>query len=402
MKFEPHISPPQSIEGIGQAHCGISLRSVRRLHNLTAALREINPRPVGVDGIRREGFVQPLSYSRWNPDILLVFPDLRPLEYLQERIRHQEAPDATEVFRIGKRVLERGTVSNRVIERAIARKLNRNFDCYFSDTSWGYRPRRSPERAIQVVRNAIRGGAYWVFKTDITGFFSNVDRALLEVKVRTWVADEPLADFAMASISPVLLANGKPVAVERMGLPEGNGITPFLANVYLHDLDVALSDYCYFRYADDILVLGRSRQEVLRAKHRIKRHLRRLGLRLNPQKTFVGDVRGRRVVFLGFELRGGNIYPPAEAIKRLEWQLRTRGHEVGRVLIEAFVRRFRIGPVRRLFRRLDQRLGQLYPPGVTLVGLLAVVNKTEGLTRKVNGKVRHLSNSPRRGRDNGD
>jgi RNA-directed DNA polymerase len=347
---------------------------------------------VGVDGIRLEGFTQPLDYCRWNPDLLCICPDLKPLEYLQDRIRHLEPPDPTEQIRIGKRTVERGTVANRIVEKAIVRKLNLTLDKYFSGSSWGYRPGRSPEQAIQVVRAAIRSGAHWLLKSDVKSFFSNVDRTLLEAKLRSGVLDEALADVIMIGVSPVLLANGRPIAVELTGLPEGNGITPFLSNMDLHELDLGLSDFLYFRYADDILVLGHSRQDVLKAKHLIKRHLDRLGLRLNPEKTFIGDVYSRPVVFLGYELRGGNIYPARRAIRRFESKLRVRGHEAGQALMEGFVRRYRIGPVRRLFRRLDKRLGQLYPPGVTLVGLLAVT-RARSLTKPVRHRVRLLGNS---------
>ena len=315
---------------------------------------------------------------------------------LQGRILYGEAPDPTEEILIGKRVVEGGTVADKIIGKAIVRKLNSNLDKYFSDSSWGYRPGRSPEMTIQHVRKAVRGGAHCVLRTDVKRFFAYVDRDILRKKLAHWVPDNALADFIMAHISPVLLRRGKPTIVERTGLPEGNTITPFLSNVYLDELDQALSGFLYFRYADDILVLGHTRHEVVNAKNTIKQVLRQLGLRLNPEKTFISDLYRQPVVFLGYELRGGRIYPPAKAIRRLEWQLRVRGQGDGRVLMDSFVRRYRIGSVRKLFRRLDRRLGQLYPPGVTLVGLLAVKTKVEGLTKPARHRVGHLGNSLRR------
>jgi hypothetical protein len=76
------------------------------------------------------------------------------------------------------------------------------------------------------------------------------------------------------------------------------------------------------------------------------------------------------VVFLGFEIRGGNLYPPAKAIKNLADGLQFRGQKSRRALMESCASRYSIGWVRKLFRRLDCELKQYYPPGITLTGLL--------------------------------
>lgn len=348
-----------------------TLRSVRRMPNLERALREVSRRPVGCDGIRWESFADPLGYVRWDPNLLDLSPELQPLRHIQERIAHSDEPDPVEEILVdGRRLVQRGTVWDRVIQRAIARKLLICFDPCFAPGSWGYRPVRSPERAIVEVRNQIRAGAHWAFRTDIQRFFHNVNRDILAAQLRAAVPDQSLCEYLLRAISPMVLSR-RGSGLQHTGLPEGNGVTPFLANLHLHGLDVACSGLAYFRYVDDILVLGRTLNEVLQANAFIKLILNRFHLRLNEEKTYIRDLYREPVVFLGYELRGGNVYPPEQAIARFREKLtKFRGQEARRGLMVGFVRRFGIGPVRKLFRRLDRELVQLYPPGLSLVGLL--------------------------------
>jgi hypothetical protein len=222
--------------------------------------------------------------------------------------------------------------------------------------------------AILAVRKAVRSGAHWAAKTDFEAFFESVDRRVLENQLRETIADETLCDSVMTVTSPAVAIYGRTME-RRDGLPQGNGLSPFLSNLYLHRLDEACSHLEYFRYADDLLVLGRSWQEVIGARRHIRRLGRSLGLRLKQKKTFVCDLNKKPLVFLGYELRGGNIYPPEEAIRRLQQKLEFRGIGDRKALMKGFVHRYRIGPVRKLFRRLDRQLRHLYPPGLSLASL---------------------------------
>jgi hypothetical protein len=76
------------------------------------------------------------------------------------------------------------------------------------------------------------------------------------------------------------------------------------------------------------------------------------------------------VIFLGYELRSGRVYPPEEALLKFGEQLKFRGREEREQLIRSFVRRFRFANVPKTFRRLDRRLSPFYPYGLSLVGFL--------------------------------
>lgn len=307
---------------------GPTLLSIRRIRNLTAALREINRKPLGYDGLPYMAYADPISYARVDPRVLWAFPDLKPAKYLQEEIElgEQYEPPPTEPLLVKGRLVERATVGARIIERAATRKLNANLDRHLSDRSYGYRPGRSPETAILRVRDAVRRGRHWAFKADIAHFFPSIDRGILEQQLRASLADECLCKFLMNSVAPIILDVKNRRRWERInGLPQGSGLSPFLSNVYLHRVDEACAQFEYFRFADDVLILGSSREEVAEAGQFFKELLARLKLQLKPEKTFIRDLYQKPLTFLGFQIQGGNLRPPLKAIFKLESKLSLGG-----------------------------------------------------------------------------
>jgi hypothetical protein len=350
-----------------------SIHSVRRMKNLLAALGEINRRVRPGHGFPFEAYVSPCEYARWDPNIFSVY-DIPPMKYLQEEFVFEFCyePDPTIPINVKGRIVQSGTIPNRIIERGIGRKLNPNIDVYFSDRSWAYRPGRSTQMAILQVRDAIRAGFHWALKTDIEHFFPNINREILERQLRDTFADQRLCEMILRANSPITDRRSWIELSERTeGIPQGNGLSPILSNIYLHGLDQACNHLNYFRYADDILVLGRTRGAVVEAQQRIERLLAPLELDLNERKTAIRDLYRQPLTFLGYEFRGGNPYPPMKAILRLEEKLRVRGQEAQKVnLMKDFVRRYRIGPVRKLLQRVDRELRRYYPGKITLVGIL--------------------------------
>ena len=112
------------------------------------------------------------------------------------------------------------------------------------------------------------------------------------------------------------------------GPSPGKWTFAFLSNLHLNGFDENCTNLDYRRYADDMLVLGSSKREVVRARQQIKRLLAQLGLNLNHEKTFIRDLHKELLTFLGYEIRGGNIYPPMKSILKFERKLRVRGQEL--------------------------------------------------------------------------
>jgi hypothetical protein len=359
--------------GLGTQLKAPTLHSARRMKNLLAARDEINRRSGPAGGFPFEAYVNPLEYARWDPNIFLAY-DIPPMQYLQQDFVYEYCyePDRTVPITVKGRIVQSGTIPNRIIERALVRKLNSNIDAYFSNHSWAYRPRRSPQKAILQVRESVRRGRHWALKTDIEQFFPSVDREILEKRLRDSLADSGLCEMILRANSPLNDRRAWIELSERTeGLPQGNALSPFLSNLYLNGFDENCSKLDYRRYADDMLVLGSSKKEVVKARQQIKRLLAQLGLNLNLRKTFIQDLHQKPLTFLGYEIRGGNLHPPMKAILKLERKLRVRGQEARKInLMKQFVARYRIGRVRKLFRRIDRELQQHYPNGVNLTGML--------------------------------
>ena len=352
-----------------------TMRSIRRMTNLAVVLAEINRKPLGIDGFPWESYLRPIAYSRWNPRFRWAYPQLDPLRTIQETLMAPNVlylPDATRLAWVKGRPIEIGTVASRLVERAAVRKLSSYCDKHlFNEACWGYRVGRSTEMAIKDVQRAVRSGWHFALKTDIKSFFPSVNREMLEFILRELLNDQDLCDFLMSASSPYCPGRER-------GLPQGNGLSPLLGNLFLTVFDVACSELRLWRWADDLLVLTRTEEELRQARQIVERATATLHLRLNSEKTFERDLHQHPLIFLGFELRGGNIFPSGKAIEKLRSVLRIRGKKDCQDYMKAFAQRYSVGKVRKLFRRLDRELKQQYPQGWTLTGLLDQVRGGRG------------------------
>jgi hypothetical protein len=343
------------------------------MKNLVAARGEINRRTGPAGGFPCEAYINPTEYARWDPNIFLAY-DIPPMEYLQQEFVYEFSyePEPTVPINVKGRIVQCGTIANRIIERALARKISRSIDQYLSDQSWAFRAKRSPQMAVLEVKKTIRRGFHWALKVDVQDFFGSTNRDVMEKQLRATFLDQKLCEMILRANSPLSDHRRWVELSERTeGLPQGNSLSPILSNIYLNWFDQECADLAYQRYADDILVLGRSQREVTVAKKRIERLLAILGLRLNAKKTEIRDLHRQPLVFLGYQHQGGNPRPPFKAVRNLQRQLRARGHEAYKVtLMKGFVNRYRIGAVRKLFRRIDRELRRYYPVGATLTGIL--------------------------------
>jgi len=371
---------------------GITLRSARKMKNLQKAYQSINHRPTGIDEVPYSAVADPIGFLRWGPNFLCQYPELSILKVVQEYLGFGRNPSPTEAIFLEKRVLERSTLEDRIADKAILRKLNPWLGRHLSDRSYAYLPGRSAEDAILKVRSLVRHGRYWALKADFEDFFGSINRGILEIQLRNSISDEALCEAILGSVSPVLSIEGRSFE-RRNGLPQGSILGPILSNLYMHQFDVACSSCEYLRYADDVLIVSHSEQEAIKSLLFLGRLAARLGLRLNRDKCDVYDLRRESVVFLGYELHGGNIYPPDKAIEQLVKNLiKFRGQpEQSRAVVRTFAHRFRIGPVRKLFRQLDRKLSPLLPPGVRLTVALAEIRQ-QG--QRVHRKERKIQLKP--------
>ncbi|RMG57811.1 MAG: CRISPR-associated endonuclease Cas1, partial [Gammaproteobacteria bacterium] len=205
----------------------------------------------------------------------------------------------------GLRPLAAAPLRDRVLQRAVHQQLSPALDTLMNAASFGYRTGRSRHRARDLIQSLYREGYRWVFESDIRHFFDSVDWERLRVRLDALLRDERLTRAVLAWMRAPVLYQGRRIVRER-GLPQGSPLSPLLANLMLDDFDHDLTDAgCRLvRFADDFVIVAKSRAAAERAGELARRALVDLGLALNEEKTrIVPFAEGFR--FLGFVFVNG-------------------------------------------------------------------------------------------------
>ena len=207
----------------------------------------------------------------------------------------------------GLRPLGKPTVLDRLIQQAIAQMLYHIFDPHFSESSFGFRAGRSAHDAVYRVRDHIRKGYRVAVDADLSKFFDTVDHDILMNRVARRIHDKRVLQLIGKYLRAGVVIDGR-FQKTRKGVPQGGPLSPLLANILLDDLDRELEKrgHCFVRYADDFVILVKSRRAGQRVMASICRFLAsRLKLLINHEKSRVAST--NEITFLGFTFKGANI-----------------------------------------------------------------------------------------------
>jgi group II intron reverse transcriptase/maturase len=198
-------------------------------------------------------------------------------------------------------------VRDRIVQAAVKIVLEPVFEAGMLPCSFGFRPRRSAHDALQVLIEESARGRRWVVETDIANCFSAIPHQELMHAVEERVCDQAVLKLLRVMLRAGVMEQGL-VRREVTGTPQGGVISPLLCNVYLHRLDRAWSTREHgvvVRYADDVLVMCKSREQAEAALQRLRELLADLGLQPKEAKTRIVhlQVGGEGVDFLGFHHR---------------------------------------------------------------------------------------------------
>jgi RNA-directed DNA polymerase len=268
--------------------------------NVREAWRRVksNGGAAGVDGTTVDEFVVKIR-SSWEG----IRESLMKGTYQPSPVLRVEIPKKNG----GKRPLGIPTVCDRLIQQSIHQVLQPKFDPEFSESSFGFRPNRSAHGAVRRVQELIRSGYCFVVDIDIEKFFDRVNHDILMTQVSKRVEDKRLLRLIGKYLRSGVSVKGR-VEPTKEGTPQGGPLSPLLANVYLDVLDKELEKrgLNFVRYADDLLILVKSKEAGDRVLRSVTRFLaKRLKLTVNQEKSGVREANDTN--YLGFTFHNGKI-----------------------------------------------------------------------------------------------
>lgn len=344
----------------------------------------------GVDGQSIAAFEERLEgnlYKVWNR--------MSAGSYMPPPVRAVEIPKPGG----GTRTLGVPTIADRVAQTVAAHRIGVVTEGFFHRDSYGYRPGRGAHDALAVARK--RCWNYnWALEFDIRKFFDSVPHDLVVKSVERlnlppWV----LLYVRRWLAAPVVMPDGEARPRDR-GTPQGSGVSPVLANLFLHWafdawMDREFPDCPFERYADDGLVHCKSQARARQVLAALEQRMRDVGLELHPGKTrivyckdsarrqswdgpvsfdFLGyafrprDTLGKNGRFTGFDLAAS-----LKAVKRMSeavtgWHLRRHANLTWEQLTDwigpvirgwmAYYGRFRHSELHPLLARINRRVQQ--------------------------------------------
>ncbi|MEG0775834.1 group II intron reverse transcriptase/maturase [Clostridium sp.] len=264
--------------------------------NIADAINKVigNKGSAGVDRINTTEFMERFNKGEINFEI--IKEQIRNRKYKPQPVLRVEIPKENGK----KRNLGIPAVIDRIIQQAIVQVLSPIYEEQFSNSSYGFRPKRSCEMAIVKVLELFNDGYTWIVDIDLEKFFDTVNQDRLMNIISKTINDGDVISLIRKFLQSGVMINGV-INDTNIGTPQGGNLSPLLSNIMLNELDKELEarELNFVRYADDCLIVVKSEKSANRVMNSIKTFIeKKLGLKVNIEKSKI--AKPKDIKYLGF------------------------------------------------------------------------------------------------------
>ncbi len=341
------------------------LRRIISRDNMNEAYKKVktNKGAGGVDKMRVDELLPYLSKHRTS-----LLQQIRDGRYKPNPVRRVEIPKEER----GKvRKLGIPTVVDRVVQQAIAQVLTPIYEPQFSDSSFGFRPKRGAHDALKQCQKYADEGYVYVVDMDLEKFFDTVCQSkLIEILSRS-IKDGRVISLIHKYLNAGVVQHGVFERSEQ-GVPQGGPLSPLLSNVMLNELDKELEKrgHKFVRYADDCMILCKSRRSAQRTLESITQFIeRKLFLKVNRDKTSVIHISKAKYLGYGFYRYKGKCRFKVHAKSQAKMKNRLRAitnrskaisneerPQILKRFIKGWVNYFKLADMKGLLKAIDEWL----------------------------------------------
>jgi RNA-directed DNA polymerase len=217
------------------------------------------------------------------------------------------------------------SVRDRVVQTALLHVLEPIFDSTFAENSYGFRHGRGCHHALERIEALLNEGYVHVVDADLKSYFDTIPKDRLMDRVRERISDSGVLRLVEQFLEQGVM-DGLREWTPELGTPQGAVISPLLANLYLNPLDhlMAEAGIAMIRYADDFVILCRSREDADQALTKVQHWVEENGLLLHPTKTKIVDARTDGFDFLGYTFRGRLRLPRKKSLDKVKETIRAK------------------------------------------------------------------------------
>lgn len=316
----------------------------------------------GVDGIRTEE-IREYLIENWEE----IREKIKKRKYKPQPVLRVEIPKPSG----GTRNLGIPSVVDRIIEQAIVQVITPIVEPYFSEYSYGFRPKRSAQQAVLKLLEYFNEGYLYVVDIDLEKFFDNVPQDKLMTLVGKIIQDPDTESLIAKYLKAGVMIKGRYEETTK-GTPQGGNLSPLLSNIMLNELDKELEarNLHFVRYADDCVIVVKSSAAASRVMHTVTNWIeRKLGLKVNASKTKVTKPSQLKYLGFGFVKMGDKweARPHADSLAKFKRTLKkltsrawgiSMDERIQRLnwVIRGWINYFRIGKMKTNMQKIDKHL----------------------------------------------